>query len=75
MARGSLLALTGRALYGTHWHAELANALGVSKRAIRRWLAEGHIPPGVWDDLHDLLLDRAAEVERLLQELPRGDVN
>jgi hypothetical protein len=49
-----LLAVMGEALYGPHWQAALADALGVSRRAIRRWQAEGDIPNGVWAELHAL---------------------
>lgn len=69
MAPGSLLALTGKTLYGTHWQTDMANALGVSKRAIRRWLAEGSVPKGVWQELASLLLERQAAISELLRTL------
>ena len=44
----ALLADVGRALYGTRWQSELARALGVSGRTIRRWLVgSSPVPAGI----------------------------
>jgi hypothetical protein len=50
----------GEALFGTHWRVELAAALNVSERTVRRW-EKGlfEIPDGVWEDLKHLLGKRA----------------
>lgn len=70
-----LLAVIGELLYGTRWQADMADALGVSRRAIRRWLAEGDIPKGVWDDLHAMLLERQARLGALIETVEHRDVN
>jgi len=42
------LRTAGEALCGPHWQSEVGRALGVSDRAVRRWLAGEASPP---DDL------------------------
>ena len=56
----------GEALYGPRFQRELAAALGVNERTMRRWLAGDTVPPdGVLDDLRDLVHDRIAELRAL----------
>lgn len=56
----ALLAAAGETLFGPeHWKAELARALGVSRRSLVRWHQTGEIPEGVWRDLNALLAERA----------------
>jgi hypothetical protein len=46
----------GAALYGAEWRTPLSRDLGVSYLNVRRWAAgEKFIPPGVADELHELL--------------------
>jgi hypothetical protein len=53
------LAATGRALYGPHWQGQLAAALGVGDRTLRRWLAnELPVPDAVEYQLYELLEER-----------------
>lgn len=68
-----LLIETGEALYGPRWQSDLARDLGVSDRTMRRWVAGGDNPkPGVYVDLHRLVVERQAlldRVERRLKEV------
>lgn len=51
----------GEALYGPRFQRELADALGVNERTMRRWLAGDTSPPeGVLDDLKALVRERIA---------------
>ena len=51
------LEAAGKALYGTRWQSDIAAALGVSSRTIRRWLAgDTPIPDGVGADIDRLLV-------------------
>ena len=48
------LAAVGRALFGAEWQTRMADALGVHRQSIRRWLnGQMPLPPshGVWDTL------------------------
>ena len=69
-----LLREAGEALFGTLWQSELARALGVNDRTVRRWLAGGNaIPVDVGIDLCALLNYRTlqiAEVRHRLLEPP-----
>lgn len=59
-----LLADTGRALYGERWQSEVARALDVSDRTVRRWVAGDDAPrPGVYVDLLRLVVERQADLE------------
>lgn len=65
-----LLAAVGEALFGAgHWKAELADALGVGRRPLLRWLAGEAIPEGVWRDLQQLLAERTQTMNRLLEAI------
>jgi len=51
----------GKALYGPRFQRELAEALGVNERTMRRWVAGDTSPPeSVLDDLKALARERAA---------------
>jgi hypothetical protein len=61
-----LLQRCGEALYGPRWQSELARAVDISDRTMRRWVADPHeIPFGVWKDIQQLLFERMMEIERL----------
>ncbi len=54
----------GLALYGNCFQSQLAEALGVSDRTMRRWLCgDSSLPEGIWSDLADLCSGRASEME------------
>ena len=59
----------GAALYGSRWQTDLAEALGVSDRTVRRWVADPEIVPAVaWSDMRRLCRERANELARLGKE-------
>lgn len=60
----------GPLLFGLHWQSELARALNVSDRTVRRWLAAGAFPAGVWADLRVLLVTRAKAINVVLKAFP-----
>lgn len=68
----ALLRKIGEALYGERWQSSLAVELGVSDRTVRRWVAGADNPrPGVWQDLHRLVLQRGTRLAALAVELER----
>lgn len=66
----SHLTAVGRALYGTSWVNDLAFALDVSERSMRRW-ANGtyEIPEGVRGELVSLCRARGANLEGIARAL------
>lgn len=68
----SLLREAGEALYGPRWQSDLARALGVSDRTVRRWDAGSHdVPKGAWSDLRSLLQERGKALAVVRRKLPR----
>lgn len=60
----------GNVLFGARWQADLAAALDVNERTIRRWAAdEGLIPDGAWDDLVELLNEQSVLSRKLADEI------
>jgi hypothetical protein len=56
----------GAALYGPRYQRELAAALGVNERTMRRWVAGDYPPPeGVLADLRKLAAERVKELRAL----------
>lgn len=56
----------GEALYGPRFQRELAQALGVNERTMRRWVAGDTTPPeSVLDDLKALVRERIALLRSL----------
>jgi predicted transcriptional regulator len=61
-----LLIEVGEALYGPRWQSEIARALGVSDRTVRRWVqGQNAVPKGVYADLNTLVQDRSAVLHAL----------
>jgi transcriptional regulator with XRE-family HTH domain len=57
----------GEALFGRQWQTDLAEALSVSSRTVRRWVSgEDNPRPGVWQDLAALLLEREQRIRQIL---------
>lgn len=57
----------GEALYGPRFQRELAEALGVNERTMRRWIAGDTSPPeSVLDDLKALVRERVALLRGLV---------
>ena len=62
----------GEALYGQLWQTEMANALGVSARAVRRWLAGDANPPDdIGPRLRSVIDQRIAALREAKQLLPK----
>lgn len=70
----TFLAECGESLFGQKWRVELAQALGVSERTVRRWAAgTSPVPGDVWIEINSLLSSRAKrlrEMAALLKQRP-----
>ena len=67
-----LLREAGEALYGPLWQSELARALGVADRTVRRWIAgERPVPAGLGPTLRGLLTDHGKAIAAVRRKLPR----
>lgn len=68
-----LLHEAGEALYGPRWQLELARALDVSGRSMRRWAAgTTDVPSGLYIDLLRLTQARAQKLDDLAERLKRA---
>lgn len=68
-----LLKRVGEALYGPRWQSEVARDLDVSDRTVRRWVDGSYdVPDGVYLELLALCQERAAELDALVEMLPRA---
>lgn len=67
------LSQIGQAMFGPNWQAPLSEAIKVSDRSIRKWLAGDPIPEGVWTDVHAVCLKRAEDLLSLAQALRGPD--
>ena len=62
----NLIIQYGEALYGPRFQRELAVALGVNERTMRRWVAGDTSPPeSLLDDLKALVRERVELLRRL----------
>ena len=64
MTSAELIRAVGEALWSErHWRAEMASALGVGDRVLRRW-ATGEVepPPGIWRELLEAIDARRAQL-------------
>ena len=66
----TLLHDAGQALYGPRWQSDLARALGVSDRTVRRWAAgKMQAPPNVRDEMRSLCMARGAALKGIAIQL------
>jgi hypothetical protein len=66
----TLFGQVGRVLFGSHWQSDLARALDVNLRTLRRWGAgQEEPPPGVWRELEEIAGARGAELALLVNEI------
>ena len=66
----TLLTEAGRALYGSRWQTDLAQALGVNDRTVRRWVAGTESPrASVHADLMKLCQERSKTLDDLISKL------
>ena len=68
----SLFREAGEALFGPRWQSEMARALDISDRTVRRWDEGSYpVPPGAWADIRALLRDRRMAMATVRRKLPR----
>ena len=66
----NLLKQCGEALFGPRWQREMARALNVNDRTMRRWVAgDTQIPVSVLADLERLLVERRKSVHVLISKV------
>jgi hypothetical protein len=70
MSQQAILREVGESLYGARWQSEVARALKVSDRTVRRWVAGTDEPPsGVLVDLLRLADERITRIESSARRL------
>lgn len=63
-----IIADIGQALWGTQWQTDMAKALDVSDRTVRRWVAgTTPIPRGIYADLIRVMTERQADLDDLIE--------
>lgn len=69
----ALLREAGEALFGPRWQSEMARALDISNRTVRRWDTELYpVPFGAWADIRALLKSRGLAIAVVRRKLPRA---
>lgn len=70
-----LISDIGRSLWGDRWQTDMARAIGVSDRTVRRWV-DGSAEPavGVYIDLLRLVIERASDLDDLIDRIKREGV-
>jgi hypothetical protein len=70
MTSADLIRAAGEALYGPRYESDLASALDVNRRTVRRWKSGEDEPRvGVWDDLLALMTERCGNLDSLVAEI------
>lgn len=65
-----LIVSVGEALFGSRWQSELARAIGVADRTVRRWVAGSHpVPAGVYAQMLEIMRDRRRAFPQLARRL------
>jgi hypothetical protein len=63
----------GEALFGPRWMSEMARALDISDRTVRRWDEGSYpVPAGVLADVRALLKSRGMAMASVRRKLPRA---
>jgi len=63
----------GTVLFGPYWQRELARALSVNDRTVRRWAAGDYpVPQGIWDRLRQILREHELKLKAARQAIPKG---
>ena len=69
----ALLREAGEVLFGPRWQSEMARALDVSDRTVRRWDKGSYsVPPGAWANIRALLKSRGLAMAVVRRKLPRA---
>jgi hypothetical protein len=63
------LTAAGPVLFGPQWQSEMARALGVSDRSVRRWLAENSAPDEIAPQLRKLIDTRISRLKQVRRRL------
>jgi hypothetical protein len=67
VTNAELIRIVGPALWGTRWHTDMAQTLGVSDRTVRRWVSGRDAPrPGIWTELVAIIRERCIALGELL---------
>lgn len=70
MNQRELLIYIGETLFGTPWHARLANALSINRRTLQRWInSDDPAPRHVWDELDGMLLRHISAAEHAHRQI------
>jgi hypothetical protein len=65
-----LIRAIGEACFGPRWQTDLADALQVSSRTVRRWASGADCPrEGVWKDLAELARERRIKLDLIIARL------
>lgn len=65
-----VLSRAGNALYGQLWQSDMARAIGVSDRTVRRWVAgKSAVPASAWSAIVALMQRRAEALTDLAREI------
>lgn len=73
MTPGTLTAI-GEALYGSQWQSELARALDVNDRTVRRWASgKNALPEKLSEELSVLCAERGQSLVEIAAKLRRSD--
>lgn len=65
-----ILHAVGTALFGPRWQSDLARAVDVSERTMRRWAAgDVEMPEGLRTDILVLIYRRLAELQNIADRL------
>lgn len=65
-----MLASCGQALFGTRWQTDLAVALGIDARLMRRWVEESRPVPNLrWQQILELMIINGANINDAITEL------
>lgn len=67
--RWLLLTSVGEAAFGSQWQTDLAAALDVTPRTVRKYAAGFPIPEKTWSKLRTIVVDRKALLDRLEKQL------
>ena len=59
----------GTACFGNFWQTQMANALGVNPRTLRRWLSQELPIPDLREELREIVRDRQQTLLETLEEL------
>lgn len=72
MTENNLIITVGRILFGDVWQSELARAMRVSDRTVRRWASGRDLPhPGRYADLLKICRARSDELQQIVKVLEK----